>query len=107
MRSAASASRAISRIAASAARGYQRTSTSGSWAAGSNSIPLRRYALTAMSQRPRRRLRNMRFLLLPGAGGAARWYWRLVATRLQEGGHKAVPVDLPGYDPAIGLPEYV
>ena len=47
------------------------------------------------------------FLLLPGAGGEARWYWRLVAANLERAGHDAIPVDLPGPDPAAGLPEYV
>jgi pimeloyl-ACP methyl ester carboxylesterase len=46
------------------------------------------------------------FVLIPGAGGAARWYWRLVAANLERAGHAAVPVDLPGSDPAAGLPEY-
>jgi hypothetical protein len=46
------------------------------------------------------------FILLPGAGGVATWYWQLVVPRLREAGHEAVPVDLPGPDPAAGLPEY-
>ena len=45
------------------------------------------------------------FLLIPGAGGAA-WYWHLVAGRLVEAGHEAIPVDLPGDDESAGLPEY-
>jgi pimeloyl-ACP methyl ester carboxylesterase len=46
------------------------------------------------------------FVLLPGAGGMATWYWRLVVPLLRAAGHQAVAVDLPGDDPAAGLPEY-
>ena len=46
------------------------------------------------------------FVLIPGAGGAAAWYWRLVVPRLCEAGHEAITVNLPGADPAAGLPEY-
>ncbi len=45
------------------------------------------------------------FVLIPGAGGTA-WYWHRVAPLLREAGHEAIPVDLPGDDPAAGLPEY-
>ena len=45
------------------------------------------------------------FALIPGAGGTA-WYWHRVAPLLREAGHEAIPVDLPGDDPAAGLPEY-
>src|SRR5260221_10232352 len=45
------------------------------------------------------------YVLIPGAGGAAS-YWDLVVPLLQEAGHQAVAVDLPGDDPAAGLPEY-
>ena len=45
------------------------------------------------------------FVLIPGAGGAA-WYWHRVVPLLQEAGHEAIAVDLPGDDPAAGLPEY-
>ena len=47
-----------------------------------------------------------RFVLIPGAGGAATWYWQRVVPLLRDAGHEAVPVDLPGADPAAGLPEY-
>jgi predicted alpha/beta hydrolase family esterase len=43
-----------------------------------------------------------RYVLIPGAGGAGRWYWQRVAPLLGD----AVAVDLPGPDPAAGLPEY-
>jgi pimeloyl-ACP methyl ester carboxylesterase len=46
------------------------------------------------------------FLLIPGAGGAG-WYWHRVVPELQDAGHAAIAVDLPGADPAAGLPEYV
>jgi hypothetical protein len=45
------------------------------------------------------------FALIPGAGGTA-WYWHRVVPLLREAGHEAVAVDLPGDDPAAGLPEY-
>jgi hypothetical protein len=47
-----------------------------------------------------------RFVLIPGSGGAATWYWQRVVPLLRDAGHEAVPVDLPGADPAAGLPEY-
>ena len=46
------------------------------------------------------------FVLIPGAGGAANWYWRLVIAELEAAGHEAVAVDLPADDPHAGLPEY-
>lgn len=49
---------------------------------------------------------SRRFVLIPGAGGAASWYWQRVVPLLRDAGHEAVPVDLPGADPAAGLPEY-
>ena len=45
------------------------------------------------------------FVLIPGAGGAA-WYWHRVVPLLREAGHEAIAVGLPGPDPAAGLPEY-
>src|SRR5262245_1638559 len=45
------------------------------------------------------------FILIPGAGGSA-WYWHLVAPKLQERGHEAVPVELPAADARAGLPQY-
>jgi hypothetical protein len=44
-------------------------------------------------------------VLIPGAGGAA-WYWHRVVPLLQEAGHEAIAVDLPGDDELAGLPEY-
>jgi pimeloyl-ACP methyl ester carboxylesterase len=45
------------------------------------------------------------FLLIPGAGGQAT-YWYLVAERLRERGHVTIALDLPADDPAIGLSGY-
>jgi pimeloyl-ACP methyl ester carboxylesterase len=45
------------------------------------------------------------FVLIPGAGGVA-WYWHRVVARLREAGHEAIAVDLPGDDESAGLPEY-
>jgi pimeloyl-ACP methyl ester carboxylesterase len=47
------------------------------------------------------------FVLIPGAGGIATPYWRLVSAQLEAAGHRSLPVDLPGGDPDSGLPEYV
>ena len=49
--------------------------------------------------------RHRSFVLIPGAGGTA-WYWHRVVPLLREAGHEAIAVDLPGDDPAAGLPEY-
>jgi pimeloyl-ACP methyl ester carboxylesterase len=46
------------------------------------------------------------FLLIPGAGGAA-WYWHRVVAALEAGGHDAVAVDLPAEDDTAGWQEYV
>jgi pimeloyl-ACP methyl ester carboxylesterase len=45
------------------------------------------------------------FLLIPGAGGVA-WYWSRVVPLLQAAGHRAHAVDLPGPDEAAGLTRY-
>jgi pimeloyl-ACP methyl ester carboxylesterase len=45
------------------------------------------------------------FVLVPGAGGAA-WYWHRVVPELEARGHAAVAIDLPGHDQSAGLPEY-
>jgi len=49
--------------------------------------------------------RSAKFVLLPGAGGSA-WYWSLVVPLLESAGHEAIAVNLPGPDPAAGLPHY-
>lgn len=45
------------------------------------------------------------FVLLPGAGGAA-WYWHRVVAELAAAGHDALAIDLPGADETAGLAEY-
>jgi pimeloyl-ACP methyl ester carboxylesterase len=45
------------------------------------------------------------FVLIPGAGGAA-WYWHRVVPLLQDAGHEAIAVDLPGDDERAGLSTY-
>lgn len=45
------------------------------------------------------------FLLVPGAGGAA-WYWHRVIEQLRAAGCDAIAVDLPGAHATAGLPEY-
>jgi pimeloyl-ACP methyl ester carboxylesterase len=45
------------------------------------------------------------YVLIPGAGGSA-WYWHRVVPLLRQAGHEAIAVDLPGPDPQAGLPEY-
>jgi pimeloyl-ACP methyl ester carboxylesterase len=46
------------------------------------------------------------FVLIPGAGGGATWYWHRVVPLLRAAGNEAIAVDLPGPDPAAGLAEY-
>jgi pimeloyl-ACP methyl ester carboxylesterase len=46
-----------------------------------------------------------RYVLVPGAGGAA-GYWNRVVPLLEARGHEAVAVDLPADDPAAGLQAY-
>lgn len=45
------------------------------------------------------------FVLVPGAGGAA-WYWYRVVPLLEAAGHTAIAVDLPGDDASAGLEAY-
>jgi pimeloyl-ACP methyl ester carboxylesterase len=45
------------------------------------------------------------FALIPGAGGVA-WYWHRVVPLLTAAGHRAIAVDLPGDDEQAGLPDY-
>lgn len=46
------------------------------------------------------------FVLIPGAGGAGEVYWCEAAAELETRGHTAIPVEIEGDDPALGLPEY-
>ena len=45
------------------------------------------------------------FILVPGAGGDA-WYWHRVVPALAARGYDAVAVDLPAADDSAGLTEY-
>ena len=45
------------------------------------------------------------FVLIPGAGGSA-WYWHRLVAELRGRGHDTVAVDLPAGDDSAGLPEY-
>ena len=45
------------------------------------------------------------FALIPGAGGVA-WYWHRLVPHLREAGHDPIAVELPGDDESAGLPEY-
>jgi pimeloyl-ACP methyl ester carboxylesterase len=45
------------------------------------------------------------FVLVPGAGGSA-WFWHRVVDELDRGGHQSVAVELPGPDPEQGLGRY-
>jgi pimeloyl-ACP methyl ester carboxylesterase len=45
------------------------------------------------------------FVLVPGAGGTA-WYWHRVVPLLRDAGHEAIAVDLPGDDEHAGLDVY-
>jgi pimeloyl-ACP methyl ester carboxylesterase len=45
------------------------------------------------------------FVFIPGAGGVA-WYWHRVVPLLEEAGHEAIAVDLPGDDAHAGLSAY-
>jgi pimeloyl-ACP methyl ester carboxylesterase len=45
------------------------------------------------------------FVLVPGAGGQA-WYWHRLVAELERRGHQAVAVDLPAADDSAGLVDY-
>jgi pimeloyl-ACP methyl ester carboxylesterase len=45
------------------------------------------------------------FILIPGAGGSA-WDWHRLVPELEAMGHEAVAVELPAADDRAGLPEY-
>jgi len=46
------------------------------------------------------------YVLIPGAGGLA-WYWHRLVAELRSRGRDALAVDLPAGDDAAGLAEYV
>ena len=45
------------------------------------------------------------YVLVPGAGGSA-WYWHRLVPELRRRGHQALAVPLPAADDEAGLPEY-
>ncbi|MBR1087147.1 hypothetical protein JQ621_06615 [Bradyrhizobium manausense] len=45
------------------------------------------------------------FVLVPGAGGMA-WYWHRVVPLIRRSGHEAILIDLPGDDRHAGLAVY-
>jgi pimeloyl-ACP methyl ester carboxylesterase len=45
------------------------------------------------------------FVLVPGAGGQA-WYWHRLVPELRARGHEAIAVDLPAADDSAGFAEY-
>ena len=45
------------------------------------------------------------FVLVPGAGGVA-WYWHRLVPELERLGHKAIAVDIREDDPGLGLQDY-
>lgn len=47
----------------------------------------------------------MTYVLVPGAGGSA-WYWHRLVPELRRTGHEAIAVDLPAADDEAGLHEY-
>ena len=47
----------------------------------------------------------MTFVLIPGAGGEA-WFWHRLVAELERRGHGAVAVDLPAGDESAGWAEY-
>src|SRR5690242_12441902 len=55
--------------------------------------------------RQQRRNSMASFVLIPGAGGMA-WYWHRVVPLLRAAGHEATAVDLPGDDRNAGLAAY-
>ena len=50
-------------------------------------------------------MQNATFVLIPGAGGDA-WYWHRVVPELQRRGHDAIPVRLPAAEDSAGLADY-
>src|SRR3569832_615284 len=47
----------------------------------------------------------MNFILIPGAGGDAA-YWNRLVPEVEQRGHTATPVDIREDAPSLGLPEY-
>jgi pimeloyl-ACP methyl ester carboxylesterase len=45
------------------------------------------------------------FVLIPGAGGDAT-YWSRLVPEIERRGHRAIPVDIPEHDPTLGLRDW-
>jgi len=58
-----------------------------------------------MSLRPPGGRYGMTFVLIPGAGGEA-WFWHRLVTELERRDHRVVAVDLPAGDESAGWAEY-
>lgn len=52
-----------------------------------------------------KRMTELSFILIPGAGGMA-WYWHRVVPLLEQAGCEAIAVDLPADDSSKGLDDY-
>jgi pimeloyl-ACP methyl ester carboxylesterase len=50
-------------------------------------------------------LENPSYILIPGAGGMA-WYWHRVVALLEQARREVIAVDLPGDDESAGLDDY-
>ena len=48
---------------------------------------------------------NPSYILIPGAGGMA-WYWHRVVALLEQARREVIAVDLPGDDESAGLDDY-
>jgi pimeloyl-ACP methyl ester carboxylesterase len=49
--------------------------------------------------------KDLSYILIPGAGGMA-WYWHRVVALLEQAQREAIAVDLPGDDESAGLDDY-
>jgi hypothetical protein len=68
--------------------------------------PRRKAPRRKAPRRGKNRAAKTTFVLLPGAGGAAVWYWNRVVPLLEKAGHEAIAVELPADDDRAGLRAY-
>ena len=80
-------------------RGHPFRGESGRWSRGRDPVAFPRRASVVHSGS------MSSYLLVPGAGGAA-WYWHRLVPELERRGHDVVSVDLPAADDGAGLEEY-
>jgi pimeloyl-ACP methyl ester carboxylesterase len=59
----------------------------------------------SLIRQPRRKIHMASFVLVPGAGGMA-WYWHRVVPLIRAAGHEPIAVNLPGDDRQVGLAGY-